>query len=105
MDLYIAILEKASKNELPEIIVKDSTLTYQSVLDLIDIGYLSGTPVTNRSGQIITNVAITKSGLGFLESHINQRAKMKQSASTNIHNIFLVTLMFIVLVICVFWLS
>lgn len=100
MELYIVILEKANNNALPETVVSDTTLTYQSVLDLIDMGYLTGSQVATPKGSVIRHVAITESGQRFLARNSEQSGVTEGGVATAFRGQLLVGLVMLILFIC-----
>ena len=100
MDLYITILEKADHNKLPETIVSDSTLIYQGVLDLIDMGYLTGSQVVTREGPVMQRVAITEAGQRFLARNAKRGEPAEGLIAWAVKGQLLASLAVLILFVC-----
>lgn len=96
MEFYLAVLESAHNNELPDTIVSDSTLTFQSVQDLMDVGYLTGTLVATAEGPAFQRVAITESGLRFLERNASLAGKKERYAADTVLEFLLASMTLII---------
>jgi hypothetical protein len=70
---HLRILEFASRNELPHILDRLSTVSYQVTCELIDAGHLSGLFANATHGMSVINPRITLSGRLFLEEHTQPR--------------------------------
>ena len=83
MQDHIAILDLAVRNELPDTIHRKSSVSYQAALELLDAGYLSGTPANSADGPIVWSPAITLGGRLFLEeqSRLTRSRKWRTRAT------------------------
>lgn len=100
MEFYLEVLEGIHNAELPDTIVSDTRLIFQSVLDLIDVGYLTGTLVTTADGQVIQQVTITDSGLRFLERNASLAGQSEWRAADTALEFFLASMAMLVFFIC-----